>query len=86
MVKKSDLIKNRITLREVKKHNTVKDGWLVYDNYVYDVTKLIKKHPGALSIKKGLGKDATKIFDNIGHSDRAKKIMKRYLIGVLKLS
>ena len=54
---------------------------MIYNGKVYDITKFIKKHPGALAIKKGLGKDATKIFNNVGHSDRAVRIMNNYLIG-----
>ena len=73
----------KFNLNEIKKHNKLNDAWLIYDNKVYDVTKYIKKHPGALAIKKGLGKDATTIFNNIGHSKRASKIMNKYLIGIL---
>ena len=70
-------------MEEVKKHNKLNDGWLVYNKKVYNVTKFIKKHPGALAIKKGLGKDATTIFNNVGHSKRALNIMKKYLIGIV---
>ena len=72
------------TMEEVSKHNKEKDAWLVYKNKVYNVTKFIPKHPGALAIIKGLGKDATTIFDNIGHSNRARNIMKKYYIGELE--
>ena len=72
------------TLTEVSKHNKEHDGWLVYNNKVYNVTRFIKKHPGSLAILKGLGKDATNIFDKIGHSNRARNIMKKYYIGELK--
>jgi cytochrome b involved in lipid metabolism len=75
---------SKITMVELKKHNTINDGWIVYKSKVYDVTTYIKKHPGALAIKKGLGKDATNLFDKEGHSERAKNIMKKYLIGKLE--
>ena len=77
------IMKKKYSIEEVKKHNKVTDGWMVYENKVYNVTSFIKKHPGALAIKKGLGKDATKIFDAVGHSDRARRIMNKYLIGRL---
>ena len=42
---------------EVSKHNKESDAWLVYTGYVYDVTKFVPKHPGALAIKRGFGKE-----------------------------
>ena len=74
---------NTYTLAEVKKHNTLKDAWMIYNTSVYDITKFIKLHPGSLSIKKGIGKDATQIINKVGHSDRALKIMNKYKVGSL---
>ena len=71
------------TMDEVSKHNKKEDAWLVYKNKVYDVTKFVQKHPGSLAILKGVGKDSTSLFDNIGHSNRARNIMKKYYIGEL---
>jgi len=73
------------TIDEVKKHNKETDAWIIYKNKVYDVTKFIYKHPGSLAILKGVGKDATSIFDKIGHSNRARNIMRKYYIGNIKL-
>jgi protoporphyrinogen oxidase/cytochrome b involved in lipid metabolism len=72
------------SVSDVKKHNKIYDGWMIYKDNVYNVTSFIKKHPGALAIKKGLGKDATAIFDGVGHSDRARRIMNKYLIGKIR--
>ena len=73
----------KFTIDEVKRHNKLTDGWMVYEDKVYDVTSFIKKHPGALSIRRGLGKYATQIFNRAQHSDRAVRIMNKYLIGEL---
>ena len=72
------------TLEEVAKHKTKGDAWIVIHNKVADITKWIPNHPGGDIIMKGVGKDATKLFDNIGHDDYAKKILKKYQIGILK--
>ena len=72
------------TLEEVKKHNKQTDAWIIYKNKVYNVTRFIHKHPGSLAILKGVGKDATSLFDKIGHSNRARNIMRKYYIGNLK--
>ena len=72
------------TKEEVKKHNTRDDAWVIYKNKVYNVTDWISKHPGGDAIMKGIGKDITKLFDGRGHSNTARKIMKKYYIGDLK--
>jgi protoporphyrinogen oxidase/cytochrome b involved in lipid metabolism len=72
------------TLADVAKHNKKTDGWIVVDGIVADVTKWIPKHPGGDIIMKGVGKDATKLFHGIGHDEYAKKMLKKYKIGVLK--
>ena len=72
------------TLEEVAKHNKKSDAWIVIHNKVADITKWIPLHPGGDIIMKGVGKDATKLFDSIGHDDYAKKMLKKYQIGTLK--
>lgn len=72
------------TLEEVAKHNKKSDAWIVIHNKVADVTKWIPLHPGGDIIMKGVGKDATTLFDNTGHDEYAKKMLKKYQIGILK--
>jgi cytochrome b5 len=81
--KKSKKVK-KYSLKEVEKHNKKTDAWLIINKKVYDVTKWIDKHPGGLIIMKGVGKDATTLFKNIGHSQDAKNILKQFFIGYLK--
>ena len=72
------------TLEEVAKHNTKSDAWIVISGKVADITKWIPKHPGGDVIMKGVGKDATKLFNSIGHDDYARSMLKKYQIGILK--
>ena len=72
------------TLDEVAKHNTKSDAWIVINGKVANITKWIPNHPGGDIIMKGVGKDATKLFESIGHDDYAKKIFKKYQIGIIK--
>ena len=76
--------KKNYSLEEVKKHNQKNDAWLIIKNKVYDVTKWIPNHPGGDIIMSGVGKDATDLFVNRGHSNNAKKILKTYYIGDLQ--
>ncbi len=73
----------KYTLAEVAKHNKKSDAWIVINNIVADITEWIPKHPGGDIIMKGVGKDATKLFNSIGHDDYAKKMLKKYKIGIL---
>ena len=72
-----------ITIQEVMKHNKKTDAWIVINGKVADITEWIPKHPGGDIIMKGVGKDATKLFNQIGHDEYAKKMLKKYQIGVL---
>ena len=75
---------NEYTLEEVAKHNTKSDAWIVIQGKVANVTKWIPKHPGGDIIMKGVGKDATRLFNSVGHDDYARKMLKKYQIGILK--
>jgi predicted NAD/FAD-dependent oxidoreductase len=75
---------NEYTLEEVAKHNTKKDAWITINGIVADITKWIPNHPGGDIIMRGVGKDATNLFKQIGHSNNARKMLKKYQIGILK--
>jgi cytochrome b involved in lipid metabolism len=74
------------TLAEIAKHNKKTDAWIAIDGKVADITEWIPKHPGGNIIMKGVGKDATALFTNIGHDEYAKKMLKKYQIGLLAKS
>ena len=78
----------KFSMKEVKKHNSVKDGWLVINNNVYKVPEdwTMKHHPGGQIIKKYLGKDVTQIWNSIhGNSQFAKNKLKAFMIGKIKI-
>lgn len=72
------------TFAEVKKHNKRNDAWMVINNKVYDLTHWIDSHPGGDIILKYVGKDGTKVFENIHPSYVMNKILPKYYIGTLK--
>eukprot|EP00040_Diaphanoeca_grandis_P027947 m.160237 g.160237 ORF g.160237 m.160237 type:complete len:585 (+) comp31177_c0_seq1:228-1982(+) len=72
---------------EVAKHNSTADCWVIIDDGVYDVTDFLNHHPGgaaALSKEGRGGKDVSKHFDRIGHSDDAKQILSTLRVGSVK--
>lgn len=69
---------------EVKKHNTRKSLWIVINNEVYDVTSYLNEHPGGEDpLLEAAGQDATRAFEDVGHSDDAREIMRKFKIGSL---
>lgn len=52
---------------------------------VIDVTKFLEEHPGGEEVLiESAGKDATKEFEDIGHSKAAKNFLLKYQIGYLQ--
>ncbi|XP_005177293.1 cytochrome b5 isoform X1 [Musca domestica] len=73
-----------ITLETVKLHNKPSDLWVVIENKVYDLTKFRGEHPGGEeTLDEVAGRDATKDFIDVGHSQEAREIMKKYYVGDL---
>ena len=71
------------TLDEVALHATPADGWIALFGNVYDVTPWIATHPGGNVIEHGLGKDATQMFLQIGHSMNAYQALQSFFVGIL---
>jgi len=72
------------TLEEVKKHTTENNLWIIINNNVLDVTDFHRDHPGGSHIiLNNAGTDCTELFNDIGHSSDAKKLLDKYKIGIL---
>lgn len=67
---------------DVRPHNTDKSCWIAVHGEVYDVTEFLEEHPGGYDIiVASSGRDATQDFDEIGHSQAARDMLKRYKVG-----
>lgn len=77
--------KKEFTYEEVAKHNTPEDCWIVVHGKVYDPLPFLNEHPGGPTvITNRAGKDCTKAFDEVGHTELAVKQMKDLLVGEIK--
>lgn len=57
---------------------------MVIHNKVYDVTTFMQEHPGGEEVLLDvLGIDATESFEDVGHSNDARELLKDYLLGDL---
>mmetsp|Transcript_30319 Transcript_30319/g.34438 ORF Transcript_30319/g.34438 Transcript_30319/m.34438 type:complete len:120 (+) Transcript_30319:60-419(+) len=71
----------KISYEELQKHNAEGDNWLLINGKVYDVSKF-DSHPGGIEImEEYAGTDATQEFDDVVHSDEAKKQMNDFYVG-----
>lgn len=73
------------SLIEIAKHDTLDDCWVVENDFVYDVTEFLQKHPGGaeLILEYG-GRDITDLLDNElfhKHSSAAYNLLRDYKIG-----
>lgn len=67
---------------DVRKHNTDKSCWIAVHGEVFDVTEFLEEHPGGYDIiVASSGRDATQDFDEIGHSQAARDMLKKYKVG-----
>eukprot|EP01097_Dermamoeba_algensis_P006553 TRINITY_DN409_c0_g1_i1.p1 TRINITY_DN409_c0_g1~~TRINITY_DN409_c0_g1_i1.p1 ORF type:complete len:144 (+),score=45.79 TRINITY_DN409_c0_g1_i1:56-433(+) len=72
----------KITEAELSLHNKKTDVWMAINGNVYDVTKFLNEHPGGEEVLLEVaGKDASTNFEDIGHSDDAREMLKTYLVG-----
>ncbi|KAI0663234.1 cytochrome b5-like heme/steroid binding domain-containing protein [Cubamyces menziesii] len=71
-----------VTYAELKAHSTKDSLYILLHEKVYDVTKFIDEHPGGDEvIIAEAGRDATEAFEDVGHSDEARVILKDLYVG-----
>ena len=72
------------TLDEVAQHKAPGDYWFAIHNKVYNVTSFLGDHPGgAEPLKHNSGTDASKAFDEVGHTHDAKERLRKFYVGDL---
>ncbi|KAL1379307.1 hypothetical protein pipiens_014995 [Culex pipiens pipiens] len=83
MVEVREFTRQEVALRDGKNGNPT---WVIIRDMVYDVTPYLNEHPGGSDlIAEFAGKDATKDFDDFGHSGTAMSQLKLYKVGELNM-
>jgi cytochrome b involved in lipid metabolism len=85
--KRSDILRNDITLGEVGQHNKEGDAWIVFNQQVYDVSSYHKFHPGGSAlILRYAGTNATTAFMKQHPYVNIRSILQSCLVGSLAKS
>lgn len=70
------------TRKEIEQRNRRESAAIIIDNVVYDVTLFLDDHPGGVEVLlNNAGKDASRCFHDVGHSDDAKNWRSTFKIG-----
>ncbi|WVQ62991.1 uncharacterized protein L199_001140 [Kwoniella botswanensis] len=70
------------SLEQLKEHNTRESLWMLLHDKVYDITAFMDEHPGGDEVLiEEAGRDATEAFEDVGHSDEAREMLPKMLLG-----
>lgn len=73
-----------VTREELAQHNTRKDAWISIRGIVYDVTNYLDFHPGGVpELMRGVGTEATQLFDEVHSFLNINFIMSKSVVGKL---
>ncbi|KAJ4037725.1 hypothetical protein NW761_006181 [Fusarium oxysporum] len=76
---------NVFSYQDVARHNTKNDLYVVIHDKVYDCTEYLGQHPGGEELFLDVaGEDSTEAFEQTGHSDEAREVVKKLYVGDLK--
>ncbi|KAG8962006.1 hypothetical protein FRC00_010674 [Tulasnella sp. 408] len=74
--------KKVISFAELQAHSDRDDLYILIHGKVYAASKFLDEHPGGDEvILAEAGKDATEAFEDVGHSDEARDVLKGMYIG-----
>lgn len=73
-----------VSVSELANHNKENDAWIAIRGIVFNVTRYMDFHPGGTSeLMRGVGKDATKLFENVHAWVNYQSILQKCVVGKL---
>ncbi len=74
-----------VSCDELSRHTSNKDCWIAVHGVVIDITPFLNEHPGGPDVVVTVsGRDCTHEFEDIGHTDSARRAGDKYIIGRLE--
>jgi len=74
----------KVTFTEVAAHTGRHDLYVIIHDKVLDLSKFVDEHPGGEEVLiDQAGKDASDAFEDVKHSDEARRILDTLVIGTL---
>ncbi|KIX06652.1 uncharacterized protein Z518_04628 [Rhinocladiella mackenziei CBS 650.93] len=74
-----------LTSEDLASHRQKEDLYVVVHNKVYNISPFVTEHPGGEdALLDVAGTDATEAFEDVGHSDEARALLKGFLVGEFK--
>ena len=74
-----------ITEAELTEHSSPSDCWIAVHGVVMDITPFLNEHPGGPDVILSVsGKDCTHDFEDVGHTDSARRLGDKYILGRLQ--
>ena len=74
-----------VTVDELREHNKSTDCWVAIHGRVYDLTRFLPEHPGGGEVISSIsGADVTHEFEDIGHSDSARRSAGDFFVGFIE--
>ncbi|XP_058799091.1 cytochrome b5 reductase 4 isoform X2 [Phymastichus coffea] len=76
-----------VTPAELARHNSQDDAWIAIRGVVFNVSRYMRFHPGGVpELMKAVGKDATKLFDDVHAWVNYQSILQKCVVGRLEHS
>ncbi|OAD58274.1 Cytochrome b5 reductase 4 [Eufriesea mexicana] len=73
-----------VTLSELASHNKQNDAWIAIRGIVFNVTRYMDFHPGGINeLMRGVGKDATMLFESVHAWVNYQSILQKCVVGRL---
>ncbi|EDV98183.1 cytochrome b5 reductase 4 [Drosophila grimshawi] len=74
-----------VSRTELARHNQVNDAWMAIRGKVFNVTRYMDYHPGGVDeLMRGVGRDATKLFDEVHAWVNYPQLLGKCYVGPLK--
>ena len=74
-----------VTAAELATHSDHKDCWIAVHGIVMNITPFLNEHPGGPDVIVSVsGKDCTHDFEDVGHTDSARRLGDKYIVGRLE--